>query len=74
MNIVIIDDHNIIIDGIEMLLSLESNIKILKTYNNGLHFLDDLRNKTIEPEIILMDLMMPNINGFECAKILRQEF
>ena len=74
MDIVIIDDHNIIIEGIEMLLSLETNINILKTYNDGNAFLKDLRANVVEPEIILMDLMMPTINGFECSKILRQEF
>ena len=31
MKVVIIDDHQIIIDGIEMLLGLEKNISILKT-------------------------------------------
>ena len=74
MDIVIIDDHNIIIEGIEMLLSLETNINILKTYNDGNAFLKDLRANVVEPEIILMDLMMPTINGFECSKILHQEF
>ena len=74
MDIVIIDDHNIIIEGIEMLLSLEKDINILKTYNDGNEFLDDLRNNILKPEIILIDLMMPTINGFDCSKILKQEF
>lgn len=74
MDIVIIDDHNIIIEGIEMLLSLEKNINILKTYNDGNQFLQDLRNTVLKPEIILMDLMMPTISGFDCAKIIRHEF
>ncbi len=74
MDIVIIDDHNIIIEGIEMLLSLEKDINILKTYNDGSQFLDDLRKNILKPEIILIDLMMPTINGFDCSKILKQEF
>lgn len=74
MKIVIIDDHNIIIEGIEMLLGFEKNIEILKTYNDGYLFLDDLRNRKVVPEIILMDLMMPTINGLECSKILLKEF
>lgn len=57
-----------------MLLGLEKNINILKTYNDGCAFLEDLRSSKIIPDIMLMDLMMPNINGFECAKIIRQEF
>lgn len=74
MDIVIIDDHNIIIEGIEMLLSLEKNISILKTYNDGNDFLEDLRRNVLKPEIVLIDLMMPSINGFDCSKIIRQEF
>lgn len=74
MKIVIVDDHNIIIEGIEMLLGFEKNIEILKTYNDGFLFLDDLRQGNTVPEIILMDLMMPTINGFECSKIIMKEF
>lgn len=74
MKIVIIDDHNIIIEGIEMLLSFEKDIEILKTYNDGYIFLEDLRTGKVVPEIILMDLMMPTINGFECSKILMKEY
>jgi two-component system NarL family response regulator len=74
MNIVIIDDHNIIIEGIEMLLSREKEITIEKTYNDGNLFLADLRTENVNPEIILMDLMMPTINGLDCAKIIKEEF
>lgn len=35
MKIAIVDDHQIIIDGIEMLLGLEKNIAILKTYTDA---------------------------------------
>lgn len=74
MKIVIIDDHNIIIEGIEMLLSVEKNVEIEKTYNDGYIFLEDLRSQKVFPDIVLMDLMMPTINGLECSKILKKEF
>lgn len=74
MKVVIIDDHQIIIDGIEMLLGLEKNIIILKTYTDAFDFLHELRAEEIHPDLILMDLMMPTINGFECAKILKRDF
>ena len=74
MKIAIVDDHQIIIDGIEMLLGLEKNIAILKTYTDACDFLQDMREGKINPDLLLMDLMMPNMNGFECAKILKQEF
>lgn len=74
LNIVIIDDHNIIIEGLEMLLSFEKNVNILKTYNDAYDFLGDLRTKKLTPEIVLMDLMMPTINGLEASKIIKKEF
>lgn len=74
MKIAIVDDHQIIIDGIEMLLGLEKNIAILKTYTDACDFLQDMREAKINPDLLLMDLMMPTMNGFECAKVLKQEF
>lgn len=74
MNIVIVDDHNIIIDGLEMLLSLENSVKVEKSYNDGYEFLEDLRRGVVQPNIVLMDLMMPSINGLELSKILKKEF
>ena len=74
MKIAIVDDHQIIIDGIEMLLGLEKNIAILKTYTDACDFLQDMREGKINPDLLLMDLMMPTMNGFECAKVLKHEF
>ena len=45
MKIAIVDDHQIIIDGIEMLLGLEKNIAILKTYTDACDFLQDMRER-----------------------------
>ncbi len=74
MKVVIVDDHNIIIEGLEMLLGFEKNVEIEKTYQDGYDFLTDLRNQLVNPEIVLMDLMMPTINGLELSKILKKEF
>lgn len=74
LDIVIIDDHNIIIEGLEMLLSFEKNVRILKTYNDAYDFLGDLRGQKLVPKILLMDLMMPTINGLDASKIIKKEF
>lgn len=72
--IVVVDDHNIIIEGIEMLLTFEKDIAIQKTYNDAKLLIDDLRCGKINIEIILMDLVMPTINGLQASKILKKEF
>lgn len=74
LDIVIIDDHNIIIEGLEMLLSFENKVNILKSYNDAYDFIGDLRCHKINPSLILMDLMMPTINGLEASKIIKKEF
>lgn len=74
IDIVIIDDHTIIIEGLEMLLSFEKKIKILSTYNNAYDFLGDLKKHRILPKIVLMDLMMPLLNGLEASRLIKKEF
>lgn len=74
MQVVIIDDHTIIIDGLEMLLSFDKNITVAKTYLDGNLFLQHLREGKIVPDVVLIDLMMPLISGYELAKILKTEF
>lgn len=72
--IVIVDDHNIIIDGLSLLLSFEKNMEVVKTYNDGNAFIKDLHQNIIVPDLVLMDLFMPSINGLNCSKIIKKEF
>ncbi len=74
MKVVIVDDHNIIIEGLEMLLSFEKEVEVLKTYQDGYNFLGDLKKDAVKPTIVLMDLMMPTISGLELSKILKKDF
>lgn len=74
MKVAIIDDHNIFIEGLEMLLGFEKNVEIVKTYLDGYDFLADLRAEKIQTDVVLTDLMMPTINGLELSKILKKEF
>ena len=74
LDIVSIDVHDIIIEGLEMLLGFEKNVKILKTYNDAYDFLGDLRGQKLMPKILLVDLMMPTINGLEASKIIKKEY
>lgn len=74
MKISIVDDHQIIIDGIDMLLGLEQDIKIVKSYTDARTLLQDLRNSNLDVDLVLTDLVMPDLNGVQLAKILKNEF
>lgn len=72
LEIVIVDDHRIIIEGLEMLLSQEKNIHIIKTYFDAYDLIADLKAGLVKPNIVLMDLIMPTIGGLEASKKIRE--
>lgn len=67
--IILVDDHQMLIDGLTALLSTNENIEILKTYTNGLLLLEELPN--LQPDIIFTDISMPEIDGYELTKRIK---
>ena len=63
VTVVIVDDHPVVRDGLSAMLSTESDIKVVGEAANGSEALALLR--TLRPNIVLMDLMLPDINGAE---------
>ncbi len=75
IKILIADDELLFRKGISFLLDLETNIEIIFEASNGEEVISYLKeNKTIHPDIILMDLKMPLLNGVEATKMIRNEF
>ncbi len=71
INIVLADDHHLIIDGISKLLEDEININIVATCSNGREVLDLLPDT--EVDILMLDLDMPIMNGLQCAEIVKEK-
>ena len=74
MKVIIIDDHRIITDGLELLLSFDKNIVVEKSYQDARLFLEDPRHHRVRPDIVLTDLMMPGLSGSELSKTIKKEF
>jgi len=72
INIAIVDDHQIIIDGLIALLKKHADINICCTANEGAEMLHQLNNNPVD--ILLTDVMMPGMNGRELAKLVKQKF
>ncbi len=70
IKIVIIDDHPMVIEGISMFLSKSDNFKIINSFTNGLEILEFAKNNSID--LILLDVFMPEINGIDLCKLIKQ--
>ncbi len=75
IQIILVDDEILFREGISFLLGRETNIEIIFEASNGDELISFLQNnKNSHPDIIIMDLKMPIINGVEATKIIRKEF
>jgi two-component system nitrate/nitrite response regulator NarL len=64
----IVDDHQIVIDGLTALLNNQLDIKIVCTATNGKAMLNQLSENPID--VLLTDVMMPEMNGLELAEFV----
>ena len=75
IKIILVDDEILFRKGISFLLGREAHIKIIFEASNGNELISFLQsNKNNHPDIIIMDLKMPGINGVEATKIIHAEF
>ena len=71
ISIVLADDHDIVRDGLKMLLELEEEFEIVGTASTGREALELCRVKN--PHVIVLDLDMPDMDGMDVAKQLQSE-
>ncbi|NLQ17449.1 response regulator transcription factor [Marinomonas sp. M1K-6] len=69
--ILLVDDHTLVLDGLQARLELEDNIDIIATAANGLEALEKARET--QPDLVLMDVSMPVLNGLEATKRFKAE-
>lgn len=72
IKIIIADDHTMFLQGIVSLLESEENITILGKAENGKTIFKLMENTL--PNIILLDISMPEMDGIEVTKLLKQKY
>lgn len=69
LSVIIADDHTLFINGLRMLLENEPEIEILNVAADGKELLGLLHTYT--PDLVLLDINMPGINGLEALKRIK---
>ncbi len=71
IKLMIVDDHKMIREGLKTLLEFDENILVIEEADNGKECLSKLRS--VKPDIILLDINMPEMNGIETLKALNRK-
>ncbi|WP_310603618.1 response regulator transcription factor [Anaerosporobacter sp.] len=70
VNIIIIDDHSLVREGIKQLLELDGEIKVIGEASNGEEGIELI--KSVTPDVVLLDINMPVMNGLQMLQKLKE--
>lgn len=71
INVMLADDHVLIREGIKQLLEFDGSMKVIAEASDGIECLEKLKN--VKPDILLLDINMPNMNGIDVLKELKEK-
>lgn len=71
VNIIIIDDHSLVREGIKQLLELDGEIKVIGEAGNGEEGIELIKNTN--SDVVLLDINMPIMNGLQMLQKLKEE-
>jgi DNA-binding NarL/FixJ family response regulator len=70
LSVLVVDDHAVVRTGLKLLLNGEDQIEVVGEAGNGDEAL--LRARLLDPDIVLLDVVMPGKNGIEVARELHE--
>jgi LuxR family maltose regulon positive regulatory protein len=71
LNILLVDDHPMLRKGLRLLIESEDGLSVVGESNDGQEAIDRVRELT--PDIVVMDINMPNLNGIDATRQILAE-
>jgi DNA-binding NarL/FixJ family response regulator len=71
IRVLIADDHGVVRDGLAGVIAAQPDLEVVATAQNGAEAVDSCRSS--RPDVVLMDLEMPVIDGIEATRVIRDE-
>jgi DNA-binding NarL/FixJ family response regulator len=72
IQLLLVEDHSLITEGIKAMLANEKGIVCAGSFTNGNDLLQKL--KSFQPDVIVMDINLPDINGIELCKLVKEKY
>ena len=69
--VALVDDHALLRNGLSAVISSFGDYQVVFEADNGKHFIEQLKKNT-EPDIVLLDITMPEMDGFETAQWIKE--
>jgi DNA-binding NarL/FixJ family response regulator len=71
LRILLADDHSLFREGLARILSTHSDIEVVGEASDGVEAI--VKARDLKPDLILMDILMPGVDGLEATKQIKQE-
>jgi len=72
IKVLLVDDHSVVRQGLRMFLNLEEGLEVVGEAENGAEALE--RIGELQPDVVLMDLMMPVMDGIEAIEKAKSQY
>jgi len=71
INVMVVDDHSVVREGIKMVLGTDPELKVVGVASSGEEAVAEVHE--LSPNVVVMDIAMPGLSGFEATRMIREQ-